>query len=180
MSEAQTLVLTPGFMVHRVTGWFDAVLSVYTGKANLIEEYEETVSSPSVTMNIPAVIQLKRPISSHKKAVKFSRINLMTRDGFCCQYCGAKKSMKELNYDHVIPRIQGGKTNWTNIVSACSGPKGCNARKAGRTPEQAGMKLLKSPVHPKTLPMSVPLIDLDSSPKEWLPYLEAAGVRRAG
>ena len=68
MSDAKTLVLTPHFSVHRISTWFDAVCLVYTGKANLIEEYEETVSSPSVTMNIPAVIQLKRPIAMHKKA----------------------------------------------------------------------------------------------------------------
>ena len=175
--STHTLVLTPWFSVHRVTDWFSAVCLVYKGTANLIEEYEETVSSPSVTMNIPAVVQLKRNLATHKKAVKFSRVNVMTRDGFRCQYCGAQKTMRELNYDHVIPRIKGGKTVWTNIVSSCYA---CNGKKAGRTPEEAKMKLLNRPCQPKTLPMSQVLIDVASAPKEWLPYLEAANVQRAG
>lgn len=175
--STHTLVLTPWFGVHRVSSWFDAVCLVYTGKANLIEEYEETVSSPSVTMNIPAVVQLKRAVATHKKAVKFSRQNIMARDDFRCQYCGARKTMRELNYDHVVPRIQGGKTVWENIVSACYP---CNGRKAGRTPEQAKMKLLNRPHHPKSLPMSQIIIDVETAPKEWLPYLEAANVQRAG
>ena len=175
--STHTLVLTPWFSVHRVCHWFDAVCNVYKGTANLIEEYEETVSSPSVTINIPAVIQLKRAVATHKKAVKFSRVNVFTRDGFCCQYCGQKKTMRELNYDHVIPRIQGGKTVWDNIVATCYP---CNGKKAGRTPEQAKMKLLNRPHHPKSLPMTQVLIDVETAPKEWLPYLEAANVQRAG
>jgi 5-methylcytosine-specific restriction endonuclease McrA len=158
---------------HRITDWFDAICSVYTGKADVLEEYEETVSSVSATFNIPAVIRLKRAVSPHKKAVKFSRINIFTRDGFSCQYCGAKKPMKELNYDHVIPRDQGGKTVWENIVAACYP---CNGRKANKTPEQAKMKLLKRPVHPKSLPMTQPIFSLADVPEEWKPYIEAASL----
>jgi 5-methylcytosine-specific restriction endonuclease McrA len=88
-----------------------------------------------------------------------------------CQYCGKKAPMKDLNYDHVIPRIQGGKTVWENIVTSCYP---CNDRKAGRTPEQAKMKLLKQPVRPATLPMTQPLLNLKNVPDLWLPYLEAA------
>jgi 5-methylcytosine-specific restriction endonuclease McrA len=175
--SSQTLVLTPWMSPHRVTGWFDAVCLVYTGKARLLEEYEETVSSPSVTLNIPAVVQLQRAVGHHKKAVKFSRINVFTRDHFCCQYCGTKKGMRELNYDHVIPRDQGGKTVWENIVAACYP---CNGSKANKTPEQAKMKLLKHPVRPKTLPMSQPVFLSDETPAEWRPYLEAAGVLLTG
>ncbi len=173
--STHTLVLTPWFGVHRVSSWFDAVCLVYTGKANLIEEYEETVSSPSVTMNIPAVVQLKRHLATHKKAVKFSRVNVFTRDDFRCQYCGGKKTMRELNYDHVVPRIRGGKTVWDNIVASCYP---CNGKKAGRTPEEAKMRLLNHPRQPKTLPMSQVLIDIESAPKEWLPYLEAARAQK--
>lgn len=165
----QTLVLTPWFSVHRTTDWFDAVCLVYTGKANLIEEYDETVSSPSVTMNIPAVVQLKRAVATSKKAVKFSRINVFTRDDFRCQYCGDRKAMRELNYDHVVPRVQGGKTVWNNIVAACYP---CNTKKANKTPDQAKMRLLRMPVQPKTLPIPKLVIDRDKAPAEWLPYLE--------
>src|SRR5512135_441098 len=143
---------------HRITSWFDAVCLVYTAKAIVLEEYEETISSPSVTMQVPAVIQLRRAVSQHKKAVKFSRMNVFTRDDFRCQYCGEKKTMRELNYDHVLPRHQGGKTCWENIVAACYS---CNGKKRNRTPEQAGMKLLKAPHRPKTLPMAKPTLQFE-------------------
>ena len=86
-----------------------------------------------------------------KRGVKFSRNNVFARDDFRCQYCGARKSARELNYDHVVPRVQGGKTVWENIVASCYD---CNGMKRGRTPEQAGMKLLRAPVKPRSLPMT--------------------------
>ena len=46
----------------------------------------------------------------------------------------------------MVPRCQGGLTNWNNIVVACTD---CNSKKAGRTPEQAGMKLRRQPYRPK-------------------------------
>jgi 5-methylcytosine-specific restriction endonuclease McrA len=162
---------------HRVTNWFEGICLVYASKVDILEEYDETVSSPSITMQVPAVVRLRKPVSSFKKGVKFSRINIFTRDDFRCQYCGARKPMKDLNYDHVVPRIQGGKTEWRNIVCACYD---CNKRKGGRTPEQAKMKLLKKPIHPKTLPMSAPIISLLNVPELWSPYLEAARAAAHG
>jgi 5-methylcytosine-specific restriction endonuclease McrA len=77
--------------------------------------------------------------------------------------------MHDLNYDHVVPRRRGGKTVWENIVMACYD---CNGHKGGRTPEEAGMKLLRQPVKPKTLPMSPPILHFGSNvPEEWRPYI---------
>lgn len=169
-----TLVLSPWMAPHRVAPWDVAICLLVKGTIEVLEEYEETVSSPSTTFKIPAVARLKKPVSVFKKGVKFSRMNVFTRDGFACQYCGAKKVMKDLNYDHVVPRIQGGKTVWENIVTACYP---CNDRKAGRTPEQAKMKLLRKPVRPKTLPMTQPMLGLRAIPDLWKPYLEASGLQ---
>ncbi len=55
----------------------------------------------------------------------------------------------ELSLDHVLPRSRGGGMDWENIVCACVR---CNVRKGGRTPAEAGMKLIKAPVKPKTSP----------------------------
>lgn len=88
-----------------------------------------------------------------------------------CQYCGVKLPMSQLEYEHVVPRVQGGKTVWDNIVMACTD---CNSRKAGRTPEQAGMTLLSIPRKPKTLPMHAPFLDADNIPSEWAPFVTAA------
>ncbi len=80
--------------------------------------------------------------------------------------------MGELTYDHVVPRSQGGKTVWDNIVTAC---QECNGRKAGRTPEQAGMRLLKKPVQPVDVPAVTLRLSRASTPDEWRSFLYWTG-----
>ena len=70
---------------------------------------------------------------------------LFKRDGFLCLYCGESFNRRYLSRDHVIPLRQGGGDTWNNVVAAC---KRCNNQKAGRTPEQADMKLLAIPFVP--------------------------------
>jgi len=177
--SAPTLVLRHTMEPHRVASWQEAICLVVTHKVDVIEEYEETVSSPSVTMAIPAVVKLRRPVPRRKKSVKFSRVNVATRDEFRCQYCGARRELPELNYDHVVPRVRGGKTVWENIVSSCYA---CNDRKGQMTPEEAekaGLRLRKKPVRPQSLPMRGFI--RGEIPEEWSPYLDGYDVgRKAG
>lgn len=63
-----------------------------------------------------------------------------------CQYCGVQPGSAECTIDHIIPRAQGGKTTWENTALACVD---CNRKKADKTPEQAGMRLLKKPSKPQ-------------------------------
>lgn len=175
--ETRTLLLNSWGLPHAILDWYDAICLVYQEKVVVMEEYDETVSSPSTTYFIPAVMQLKKSVASVKKGVKFSRINIFSRDGFKCQYCGERKVMRELNYDHVIPRKQGGKTTWENIVTCCYG---CNERKGGRTPEQAGMHLLRKPAKPHSLPLHAVFIDGGKIPPAWAPYLDWAKAQPHG
>ena len=80
----------------------------------------------------------------------FSRRNVAKRDHHTCQYCGAQPGWEPITIDHVLPRSRGGASSWTNCVAACVA---CNARKADRTPEQAGMRLRKTPVRPLWKPL---------------------------
>src|SRR4051794_40550361 len=116
--NALTLLLTPWFAPHKIIPWQKAITMLYGGDVEVVEEYRETIRSPSVSIQMPAVVRLKRSIGSVKRGVKFSRLNVLTRDGFRCQYCGERKRGTELNYDHVIPRARGGRTVWDNIVAA--------------------------------------------------------------
>ena len=77
--------------------------------------------------------------------VRFSRLNIYARDGDTCQYFGRTLARSELNLDHVMPRYRGGQHTWENVVSACAA---CNRRKAGRTPQEAGMKLIRPALPP--------------------------------
>jgi 5-methylcytosine-specific restriction endonuclease McrA len=82
---------------------------------------------------------IKRP----RPQMRLSRREVFSRDRFTCQYCG--KQTRDLTLDHLIPRHRGGNHDWENLVSAC---KRCNHRKAGRTPHEARMRLIRQPYRP--------------------------------
>lgn len=146
----QTLVLSQSYAPIRVVSWQKAVTMFFDGKVEVVSEYEEDIRSVSLTIKMPAVVRLVRPHKWFFSGPRFSRANVLLRDEFSCQYCGSKpKLQKQLNFDHVLPRARGGRSSWENIVTACFS---CNTKKACRTPEEAGMKLRKRPVRPKSLP----------------------------
>ncbi|MEO0321627.1 MAG: HNH endonuclease [Myxococcota bacterium] len=145
----RTLVLDQGYEPHQVVSWKRAIGLLYVGKADVLEEYDAVVRSVSLAMPMPAVVRLKARAPQKAHRIRFSRRNVLLRDGHRCQYCGAQKPAKELTYDHVLPRSKGGRTTWTNIVAAC---RPCNAQKGNRTPEQARMPLRRKPVKPSWLP----------------------------
>ena len=164
----QTLVLSQSFEPVKIVSWQRAITLLFLGKAEVIEEYDRDIKTTSIVIKIPAVVRLLSAFRRHKKPVKFSRINIYGRDKYQCQYCGVKHSLNELTYDHVVPRSQGGKTTWTNIATCC---EACNRRKANRTPDQAGMRLLKVPVQPTATPVLVVAVSRESVPDAWRDYL---------
>ena len=142
----RTLLLTPWMVPHKIISWQRAVV-IFSRQGRCPRGVRRgDPLALAWRMRTPAVVRLKRSLGGMKRGVKFSRVNVFTRDEFRCQYCGEQKPMGELNYDHVVPRVQGGKTIWENIVTSCYD---CNDRKGGRTPEQAGMKLRKRPIKPR-------------------------------
>lgn len=168
--EPRTLILSSSMQPQSIATWQQSVVLLWQGKADAIESYDATVSSPSVTLQIPAVMRLHKAFSTHRGGVKFSRINVYGRDGFRCCYDGKRYAPRDLTYDHVVPRARGGKTNFGNVVSAC---RACNSRKGSKTPAEAGMRMHFKPYTPKTLPLGQPfLMSLDTAPALWRPYLE--------
>ncbi len=126
--------------------WQHAVSAVYLDRVNIVAEYDHVVRSPSVEMALPSVISLKRYVHADRRPA-FTRFNVFLRDRFSCQYCGDRLPTPELTFDHVIPRSRGGRTNWQNVVTACSA---CNLRKGNRMPGSCGMTPLERPVQPTT------------------------------
>ncbi|MBI1492173.1 HNH endonuclease [Halocynthiibacter styelae] len=127
-----------------VWDWQTAFVAVHQERVVQIKTYDDVeVHSATASFEVPAVVALK---NFHKrKQVGFTRYNLFLRDEFRCQYCGERFAVKDLTFDHVVPRSKGGGSNWHNIVACCSKD---NLRKANRTPKQAGMKLLREPYEP--------------------------------
>ncbi len=126
--------------------WQHAVSAVYLNRVNIVAEYDQVVRSPSVEMALPSVISLKKYVSANRRPA-FTRFNVFLRDRFSCQYCGDRLPTQDLTFDHVIPRSRGGRTNWQNVVTACST---CNLRKGNRMPGSSGMRPLAAPVQPTT------------------------------
>jgi 5-methylcytosine-specific restriction endonuclease McrA len=173
----RTLVLDRSYRPHGIVSWKRAIILVFDERAEVVSEYDIDIRSPSTTIKMPAVIRLLHPIkkaASKSNGIKFSRFNVMARDGFECQYCGTKLPMTKLNYDHVKPRSHGGKTVWENIVTSCYP---CNERKGDRTPEEAGMRLRRKPTRPTNLPtIGARVIWATRLPEPWIPWVEWSGA----
>lgn len=161
------LLLNATYEPLRVVSWKKALVLVFLKKAEVIEEYDKEVRSVSSSFRLPSILRLLPYVKSRPPWVKFSRYNVYLRDGFRCQYCGEVLPPEELTCDHVIPRSKGGVTDWTNVVTCC---KSCNYKKGGRTPQEAGMKLLREPSRPLWLPFIQMGLYLKELPSSWLDY----------
>jgi 5-methylcytosine-specific restriction endonuclease McrA len=137
---------------------------VFLKKAELTTETNnEVIRTVSRSYPLPAVIRLFRYIHLPYKSVVLTRQNVFKRDRHTCQYCG---TLKNLTLDHVHPRSKGGKSSWSNLVTAC---QRCNAHKGDRTPEEAGMPLRCKPFKPNYLMF---LSDFSGNVREeWKPFL---------
>jgi len=167
----ETLVLSHSYEPIARVSWQRAITLLIEQKVEIIEEYEDwKIRSVTLEFKVPSVIRFLKKVFGKKRAVKFSRENVYARDHGRCQYCSNKIPRAEATYDHVTPRAKGGQTRWENIVISCVP---CNQKKGGRTPEQAGMRLLSAPVKPKKLPDTLRLTftyrkDMPESWRTWL------------
>ena len=121
-----------------------AVVLLYHSKAEMLENGSGFIHSASFNFPVPSVIRLAYIVKRPRLVRKLTRLEVFNRDQYTCQYCG--KETRQLTLDHVVPRYRGGEHTWENVVSACIP---CNRRKAGRTPEQAGMRLIRHPTPPR-------------------------------
>jgi 5-methylcytosine-specific restriction endonuclease McrA len=163
-----TLLLNSTFEPLMVVSWKKAITLVILEKVEVVEEYERMVRGVRLALKLPAVVRLNRYVRRKTLLVKFSRQNLYFRDRGRCQYCGGSFEPKDLTYDHVIPRSRGGQTEWTNIVTSCLS---CNLKKGGRTPEEAGMSLIRKPKVPIWIPLLTVSLGLEEMPIPWRDYL---------
>ncbi|WP_375765321.1 HNH endonuclease [Archangium gephyra] len=187
MLNSAVLVLNRNYQPVHVTSVKRALSLLYLGVAKAIDtqyrlyEFADwaalSASAPHDSVNtidrrirVPRVVVLSAYEYLPKGRVRFSRLNIYARDHDTCQYCARQLPRSELNLDHVVPRSQGGKTSWENVVCSCVP---CNLRKGGRTPAQAGMKLLKVPMRPRWTPFFRGA-SRRITYREWLPFLNLA------
>lgn len=165
-----TLLLNASYEPLKVVHWQKAVTLWCQGKVEVISVYDREVRSVSISFKLPSVIRLLRYVRIKRRFdyVPFSRANIYARDGYSCQYCGRTLPAGELTFDHVVPVAQGGRKDWENIVTCCVN---CNREKGGRTPEEAGMRLVRLPSRPQAAPAIRITIGLRHTPDSWRDYL---------
>jgi 5-methylcytosine-specific restriction endonuclease McrA len=143
-----------------------AVCLVIADKADLVEADDAVIRSATLTLASPAVIRLRYMVRAPRRRVAaVSRRAVFSRDDYRCQYCGNHAD----SIDHVVPRSRGGRDVWDNLAAAC---RPCNSRKRDRTPDEAGMRLLR-PCH---APRATAWIVVGGTlvPDTWKPYLAIA------
>lgn len=134
-----------GFATYDFDSWRDL-----SAMRTEFAEEDEVLHTVSFVIRVPKVIRLLGYDRLPRTEVKFNRRNLFARDENRCQYCGRRFPTSELSLDHVVPRSQGGRATWENIVCACAT---CNARKGGRLPHEVGMHLVRKPLKPRRSPV---------------------------
>jgi 5-methylcytosine-specific restriction endonuclease McrA len=149
------LVLNASYEPINICAARRALVLVLKGVASAEEVAPAQIHSARRTLHVPSVIRLLeyRRIPHQTRAL--SRKNILMRDRYSCQYCHRTLPSGEMTLDHVIPRSR----------------HSCNNRKGNRTPEEAGMKLLRLP-RPFSLHTSRHLMRLlGRSDDQWRKYL---------
>jgi 5-methylcytosine-specific restriction endonuclease McrA len=143
---AEVITLDDGhFQAYDFHSWRE----VSEARARFKGPDDDFIRTVQFEIEVPRIIRLLSYDRVPRPKVKFNRRNIFARDGNRCQYCGKRFATTDLSLDHVTPRSQGGQATWENIVCSCLT---CNVRKGGRTPREAGMRLVREPIQPRTSP----------------------------
>ena len=169
MATRDTLLLSQGYQPLKVVSWKRALCMSYLGKVEVVRSHpDQFVRTVDDAYPLPAVVRLVHHHRRAPLAIRFSRRHVYIRDDHRCQYCEEILPEQQLTLDHVIPRAQGGKTSWNNVVTACGR---CNTRKKNRTPREARMPLRTEPRKPSWLPARARL-GLRRVPEVWADWVE--------
>ncbi len=182
--NTKVLVLNRAYLPIQTTSVRRAMSLLYQDIARAVDEQyrtfdfeswadlaaeEDRIGLVGRAIRVPRVILLVAYDRMPRRYVRFSRYNIFARDQNRCQYCGRRFPRSELNLDHVVPRSRGGKSTWENVVCSC---QRCNRVKGGRTPAEAGMRLVREPYRPQWTPFMTETFSLRRY-KEWMPFLSA-------
>jgi 5-methylcytosine-specific restriction endonuclease McrA len=149
----RVLVLNASYEPLHVVSVKRALILLLKEKAELLEAAETSWRAETRFFPVPLVIRLVTYVRIPQRLhLPLNRRNVILRDNYACQYCGASASQVTLTLDHVLPRSRGGPTSWENVVAACTV---CNQRKGDRLPDEAGMPLHRPPYRPRYLAIAL-------------------------
>lgn len=172
MIEPAVLVLNQNYEPIHVCSARRALVLVFRGKAEVLEENHHVMRSTSRAYRVPSVIRLVYLVRRPRPTLRLTRKEIFLRDNYTCQYCGTRT--RDLTLDHIVPRSRGGAHTWENLVSAC---RACNHKKGGKTLQEAHMRLLNQPAAPRVHSYYVILRRAQGRPNpEWVRYVPGLEV----
>jgi 5-methylcytosine-specific restriction endonuclease McrA len=121
--------------------WQETIKAIFLDRVDVVSHYDRVIHSPAATHQLPSVVALRQYIPQNPRP-PFTRFNVFLRDRFTCQYCAEGFAAQDLTFDHMVPRSRGGRTSWSNVVTACTR---CNLLKGNRLPSECGLRPLIRP-----------------------------------
>jgi len=176
--EHRVLVLDVSYQTIDIVPWQRAVTLQMHLKMDVVAYYEGPwVLTADQAYYVPAVVRTRSYSrhSGHKTPlVSLHRRNIFIRDGFQCQYCGAKDN---LTVDHVVPASKGGPWTWENLTTACAK---CNNKKGDKPLQKSGLKLRTTPKAPTVANMCMYTRHgrFVNPPEEWVPFIPVHQIVR--
>jgi 5-methylcytosine-specific restriction endonuclease McrA len=141
-------VLNSDYQFIGTISWERSIVLLYQGKAEIVKETDRVIYNFDKTFSfiVPRIIRLITYVRSlYRNKIPYSKRNIFVRDNYTCQYCDKKLDISECTVDHVVPKVLGGKSSWSNCVCSC---KKCNNIKGDKPLEHTGLKLKKEPQTP--------------------------------
>lgn len=168
--EKKVLVLNLDHTPIAVVNVQKAMVLTILEKVSVLADYPFlSIRTIDHEFRYPAVVRLDEYKSVPYRGVLLNRNNLFKRDNNECQYCG---SQKHLTVDHVIPRSKGGKSNWTNLTTACHR---CNVQKGDKSLEEVGLLIKRKPFKPTLAYFLAEYAERNAA--EWIPFLDVKAVQ---
>lgn len=133
-----------------------------------LREFDLVVHTPRQAIRVPTVVIATHYARMPVRVPRVTRAAIFARDAGVCQYTGERVGWRGGNLDHVVPRSRGGRDTFENLVWA---KREVNSRKADRLPHEAGLRLLRRPRTPASVPAVVAL--RAARHRDWLPFLHS-------
>ena len=145
MQDLTVEVYNADYRVLSRIPWQEAIRLLLRGAVYVIDLHSPAVHihSPSLVIELPVSVALREYVHIPYRAInRATRDGVLRRDRNICAYCGGRAD----TVDHILPRCRGGGDTWFNLAAAC---QPCNGRKGDRTPQEAGMAIIREPFEPK-------------------------------
>ena len=137
--KAPVLVLNASYEPIAICEARRALALLIKGRAALEESHDVFAWRD---MRMPSVIRLSRYRKVPQRRHVVTRRNIFARDVNTCQYCASVFAGGKAYARSRFTALTGRPQHWESLVTCCHA---CNHRKRDRTPEEAGMALIRTP-----------------------------------